>query len=107
MSMLIVHCVQVPEVGVTGDCELPNVGARNWTLVLCKTSRQAFLTAKPSLQISVLSLPNPNTNPKIGHWAGKANDKTNKHTHKQDQSCSHHWSGTIRLLQSSGEEKVP
>ena len=38
----------------------------------------------------------------LGQWAN-----TGKCCQKQDWSCSHHWRGTMRLLQSSREEKAP
>lgn len=30
---------QIPETGVTGDCEPPDTGARNQTQALCKSSK--------------------------------------------------------------------
>lgn len=41
---------------VIGSCDLPNVGARNWTLVLWKNSVCMLLTAKPSLQFCEMRL---------------------------------------------------
>lgn len=38
-----------PGAGITGGCEPPNVGARNWTRVLDKSSTSSLSTISPAL----------------------------------------------------------